>query len=248
MSSLASIMEPMHQLLRGQLSAEDLAARFGAAASRARIYQESARGHIDDVLAKNYATLRAVLGPDVWRRVADGFFAARPPSDFELNACVAALPEYLEELLERGEPGIEASHCEIAHLERLEFAVYVSCEELPAGTGAAAINPTLEVLQTRYPVATFVEAWRRWEVGESAKPDLPRTEAPQTVLVFRDSRTEVYAFDVADAGLLLALKVVVEAMAVQDAARAAGIAEVDVARAVERASSLGIVVQPSQGG
>ncbi len=243
MSALADTMAPVHRLLRGELAAEQLAELFQVPASRALIYQSSARAHLDEVLAKNYASLRSVLGPALWQRICDGYFAEQPPSDFELNACVRALPGYLEQLRARGEPGIEAFHAELAELEWLEFSVYVSRSGEAAPTARTTLNPTLEILQTRFPVARFLDEWRAWEAGElESAPAPPLNEAPEVVFVFRHPASEEYAFARADPELLFAFKVLYDGLDPAAAAQAAGVETAAVERALDRALRLGLAV------
>lgn len=227
-ADVAQSMQTMHALLRGQTSAEEAADVLGAPLVRLRAYQRFVRAHVQDVLDKNYPTLRAVLGEARWLPLCAAYFAQVPADDAELNAAARQLPAFLEAQLLAGAAGLTSFHAELALVEWEEFAAYINPARIPdAGElQSFALNPTLRALQLRHAVGSILADWRAWERGEReappAEPDA--AAAGETVLVLRDPITQGYRSCVADAALLLAFKLAHDGLTPPVAAAAAGAA------------------------
>jgi len=244
-SSLEDSFRAMHRLLRGEASPAEAAAELGASEERLAAYQGFVRGHIAGVLEKNFTVLPELLGPDAWGELRTRYFAEVPAGDFELNANAAAFPGWLAEQVEAGEPGLTEAHAELCELEWQEFAAFADEAELPdpATLPGPTLNPTLRILELRYPIAGFLAAWRR-SVPE-ARPELPTEEAPGVVFVFRDPETLDHAFAEADDNLLFAFKVVHDEIPLEAAAAAVGADEATVRRTLEEAVSVGLLHLPA---
>jgi len=244
MSSLTASFKAMHLLLRREISPSEAATALKAPEERLAAYQTFVRGHVDGILEKNFTVLPELLGHDAWRSLRLRYFLEIPARHFEINSNAAAFPGWLAELVEDGEPGLTEAHVELCELEWQEFAAFadeVEQRDLHALDGPV-LNPTLRVLNFRYPIAAFLAAWRRSTPG--ARPAMPGEQSPEIVFVFRDARTLDHAFVEADDNLLFAFKVVHDQLTLKVAAAAVGSDEATVLRTLEQAADVGILHLP----
>ena len=252
-TGLRETMECMHALVRGELSAEEAAARLGAPVERVAIYQDFVRGHIAKALGKNYTVCRELLSDETWSALEDGYFRAQPARKIELNASAEAFRGFLGQAA-AGTTDLDPAHereiashglalLELAELEWLEFAVYAAQVEIPAPSTleTPAVNPSLQVLQFETPVASWLAARRR---GDRSSP-LPSGGPGETVFLFRGPQTSYAVFVVADDALLFAFKVVHDGLSAAQAAEVTGSAPGDVEAAIQRAAELGLVLRPN---
>jgi len=238
-------MHIMHRLLRGETSPETAAERLGAPVERLAIYQQFARNHIDNVLKKNYTVL-AGLFSEQWDELVDGYLAEYPPGSYELNRNAARFREYLATLALDPARGITEFHLELAELEWTEFSVYASQVEIPTPEEVTRpmLNPTLQILALKNPVAEYVDRWRASGGDKSHRPDILSPASPETVFVLRHPVSGLALYLKADHSLLFAFKVAHEGANVAEAAKLAGISETDAVGILHRAADAGLIVLP----
>jgi hypothetical protein len=234
-------MDTFHALLRGEASAEQTAARLDQPTVRVRAYRDFVRGHVEEVLQKNYAALAGVLGRRRWDTVVELYFRRHPPRNYELNANAAELRAMLADLVREGALGITELHRELAELEWQEWVVYADERQIPAPQelGAPALNPTLVVLDCSHPVSEYLD-----DLRESDRPPSPPDAAPEQVLVFREPASGLAVYYRADEALLFAVKMVHEAVPAAEAARRAGLSVQRVEAILRSAVEIGLVIEP----
>jgi hypothetical protein len=254
-------MQSFHRVLRHEMTAEEFAGAFGLRVERVAVYQGFVKSHIRVALEKNFTVLHDLASIHQWGELVERFYSEYPAERYELNACVEAFPRMLAELLaDQTVTWLTAAHVQMAELEWLEWKVYASRVELPelasterdtespaetlAGRRPLQLNPTLEIAECSYPVATFIRAYRAWlhggRVGEP--PQVPAKPCPEIAFVFRHPRSLLHALVAADDGVLFAFKMFHDQLSIVDAAQSSGLATAQVENIVARAQDLGVLV------
>ncbi len=251
--SLKETIETMHALLRGKLPLERAAALLGMKEERLAVYPSFVKGHMRNILDKNYATLAALLVGDVWEGLASDFYDGYPSPYYELNANAAVFVDFLRGELDAGRPGLTPAHVEIAELEWQEFATYADPREIPPPEDLEelTLNPTLAVLQFTHPVAAFVAAFREAEQGADNEkaaamtpPSLPETPESEIVLIFRHPETDLVETMPTTEALLFAFKMTHDALSPAQAAKESGLDETKVIAILDEAVEVGLVLLP----
>jgi selenobiotic family peptide radical SAM maturase len=178
----------------------------------------------EKMLETFYPVCRSVTGGEAWDKAVEGF-SDNPetlPGHLELRTEALGLPEHLPELA------------------RLEW-VYNSIPEgeggKEVGAGSLAVNPTVRLMELSWknlPLLLFN--------GGQSHPS-PEKGA-ETVLIWRDPRTGKTRAEVPCREDLLALKMVVEGISPEEAARAGGLPVGVADLAVDGAVRKGILLSP----
>ncbi len=231
----------MHRLLRGSLEPARAAELLEASTDRLTAYRGFVRNHVRLYLEKNYVVLHQILQPDVWEVLFERSFHRCPSREYELNANAEGFLEVLSEAIAEGDLGLSQFHHELAQLEWLEWVVYADRVEMPAPVTIerVAINPSLQLLSTEWPVASFVRSWR---MGEA--PEIPDVPQPEIVFVYRDPLHGWSRLIVADDALLFAFKLVHDGLKPSEAAQLTGLKEVELFSILQSAVETGILVAP----
>ena len=243
--SLETTFQTVHGALRQTLDPHAAGRRLGADETRLRYYSRAVKGHVENILYKNYPALADVLGPDRFGALVEAFYGSFPPHDYELNENAAAFRALLTEARETGRFGVTPFHVELAELEWQEFVAYVSSAKMPdpARLAQPTLNPTLSIVQFEFPVTTYLEAWQALTEHQIA-PSVPETRDPETVFVWRDPQTENAAFAKADDALLFAFKISHDSLSTAQAAEQTGISLATVQQLLEAAADRGVVILP----
>jgi hypothetical protein len=239
-------VELMHQLLRGQITPEEAATRFGAPVERVAIYQEFVKNHVKNALEKNYAVLARLLPADLWGQLLSDYFQQHPPWDYELNANAGQFRDFLRERVTNKSPGLHAFHVELAELEWQEWLAFSSADEIPAPSALdkPAVNPTLAILEFDYPVSKFVDAWREARRQAQPLPQQTPEKSRERVFLFRDPLDHLPVFYKADDSLLFAFKLAYEETGIQEAASLSGLSADTVGQLLKQAAHIGLLVLP----
>lgn len=242
---LAAVWDALDDLASGRSGAPELAATLGVPPARLALYGEFIAGHVADVLAKDFAALRAVLPPDRWAALVAAFVRAHPPTDYELNHAGAALPAFVAAAAARGELALASWHGELAAVEWAEFVAWAAPVDVDAArlADALVVNPTLELVACAHPIVSLLDATRQpaWD----GPVDAPPAGEPELALVYRHPRTHRAHVIAAGAGPLLALKLVHERIALADAAAATGLEIAALAALLDDAAATGVVLAPA---
>lgn len=241
------VMETVHRALRDEADVAQTARDLGVSERRLAVYAGFIRQHVRTAVEKNHSVLAALLRGPSWEALLDSYFRNPPPMTYELNAAAEGFRALLADEIAAGRHGLTPFHLELAELEWQEWVAYAHPDRIPqpAEVARPTLNPTLRILRFDHAVAAFVDAWRSAEhAGSAARPEVPATSAPppETVLVFRDPRSELAFFYVATNALLFALKVAADDLDVPDAAAIARVPEARVRDLLNQAANIGLVV------
>ena len=207
----------------------------GAPADRMALYARFVAAHPRSMLEKNFPLTRNVLGEETWARLSRAYVAAHPPRSFEINQAASDFPSYLAERVDV-DGGVPAFVPALARFEWCDFCVFAADVEVPQTVHAPTVTSTLEVLTHGYRLVPWLQ---------SAKP---RPEAPEageeTALLWRHPSTHRVRFRAADASALLALKIALESVPVEDAAQEAGMPQANLKALLRRHADEGLLLLP----
>lgn len=236
--ALADFFAAMGAYFAAPRSTDALQARFPgwqADPRRLSIYGGFVQGHVRESVEKNHPLTRAAVDADTWRRLIDAYYATGPATHFELNQASSTFAAFLDEQvhplqLPRFLPAL-------ARFEWTDFEVYVAAEEIPERVEALSPNPTLVALQHPFRLVP----WLRAGASRPAAPE----PGDETVLMWRHPRTHLTTYLQADARALLVLKLAVEQIPLEHAAREGGTDVHQLEQWVSRAAADGMVLQPA---
>lgn len=157
---------------------------------RLRIYSNMYFWRLIDILAEEYPTVRHVLGPPRFGRLAVAFLTAHPSRSYSLNHLSARFPEFVRN--EAGRLPRRAFLADVARVERTMEEVFDAPDVRPLttrefraipmkrwATGRIRMTPALRLLALDHPVDAFMAA-----VREERHADVPRPKR-EWLAVFR---------------------------------------------------------------
>ncbi|MDF1562760.1 MAG: DNA-binding domain-containing protein [Deltaproteobacteria bacterium] len=249
MDALRATQAQLHALLRGEASTDATARILGCDPARLTIYRNFVRHHVVSVVEKNHPMSWALLGESAGE-LAGGFYLSHPARSWELNRAAEPFADFLEALHAAGDARVPAFAVALARFEWECFAAYAdeAREPEPASLKAPTPNPTLRVLQVAFPLVDWVlEHDARASRGEPPPPPPEPLEAPETVLVFRHPERLIASYYRGSDPLLFALKVSLEGIPLEEAARQSGQRQEEAGALLERAAGLGLILLPARG-
>ncbi len=200
--------------------------------SRVALYGNMVRHHVVQGVEKLYPLVRQGVTEAVWEALVHQYLATKPARHFELNRLGEAFPGFLADVATELKlaPWLPA----LARFEWMDFAVYISEEQVPERVERLSANPTLAVLQHPWKLCPLVRGGGRGEpeAGE------------ELALLWRHPQRLVTMYMAADDGALLALKMAVEGLAPAQVAEATGVAEANIRASLERCAAEGLVLLP----
>jgi len=211
------------------------------------VYQELVKSHIRQTLELRFPVVSSILSPREWSTVVDLYFRDLPESKYEGDHVGTDFHAFLESQVSGGALPIAEFHVELAELE-WNLLVAGQQDRLPSQlrSNRPVLNPTLVILEVRYPVVDFYD---RWMLDEEFREN-PVIPAPL------DKSGFVFLFRVPDSGLpaawhatdelLFVFKVIHDRMTLQQAAELGELVEDDARELIARAMRIGLVI-PSSG-
>lgn len=172
------------------LEAVVLPSRELSSVERLAVYADMYFWRLIDILAKDYPTVRAVLGPPRFGKLAREYVTAHPSSHYSLSFLGAAFPRFLateaRKLPHReylaAVAQVERAMEEVFDAEAPEPITLEQIQGIPPESWATArfrTIPALRLLELDYPVTAGITA-----VREDRKVQVPMRR-PSWVLVFR---------------------------------------------------------------
>ena len=156
---------------------------------RLQIYSNMYFWRLIDILAEEYPTVRHVLGPPRFGRLAVAFLAAHPSRSYSLNHLSARFPEFIRSEAETPRAGCfwrtsRASkgpwrRCSTPDVRPLTTRAFRSIPMKRWATGRIRMTPALRLLALDHPVDAFMAA-----VREERHADVPRPKK-EWLAVFR---------------------------------------------------------------
>lgn len=232
----------LHEVVLGA-SPEDAAQELGLEVTGLRLYRNFFRRHHREILSTAYRVLFSALPDDVVERLVREYQATHPMSEREINANAAAFPGWLATRAEAGDPDLGEFHVELALLERQRFEAYSDPQELPGPEATPTLNPTLRVLEVRYPLASWLGTWSAALASGEPKPEVPAPgDQPEILLVCRDPDSLHARVVRGTPPLLFALKMLHEGLGPAEAGAQAGRDATFALDALEQARAHGVVI------
>lgn len=108
---------------------------FGSS-RRLEVYADMYLNRLCDVLAEDFAKLRAALGHDSFRQLATAYFRAEPPTSFTIRDCGLALSRYLATCGD-----VPPWSADLAALERAFIEVFDGADSVALSRDALATVP-----------------------------------------------------------------------------------------------------------
>lgn len=203
---------------------------------RVRLYADFVEGHIRAALQKVYpltvAQLKSGFGP-----LAAAYYRTRPATHFELNRAAEGFVSFLAD---RAQALALPPHLlPLARFEWTDFGVYAAPVELPERVEAFTLNPTLTVLQHPFQLCAFVAA------APDARPAAPAA-GEETALLWRDPKSLRTTFVAADPRRLLAVKLLIDGVPLEQAAEDSGAPVALLEGALLSAANEGFVLAPAE--
>lgn len=246
--TLHETFETMHRLLRREITPAEASTRLGCEESRIALYPEFVLDHVRNVLVKNFTSLAGLCSAEDWEGIVKEYFRTNPPDHYELNANAARFPAFLQSLAEQGRFGLGEFHLELAEVEWLEWEVFSSPKEipLPQEIREPVLNPTLAVLELKYPVVEYLRTWERGKARgfPAGVPPVPEEEDGGIVFVFRHPGTHEAVVQRATDPELFGFKVVHESIPLNQAAEEAHISLSEAESLLLDAAAKGLVILP----
>jgi len=239
-------MEQIHALVRGEIAAQTLAAEIGVETQRLAVYPRFVRSHVFDMLEKHFGCLQGLLHDTVWADLSQAYFEQVPCQKYDLNLAAEQFPEFVLRDDVQQKYGLTAFHAELCQLEWEEYVVFKAKVHWPkhGDIDAPVLHPSLSIFEFCFPVGTFLLAWRRWEMGQSAgKPDVPK-EAQERMLVLQHPQTRMSRLLVADDALLLAFKAVHAGLSLAAMCAATSLSEGEMIKLLHQAERKGLILLP----
>lgn len=155
---------------------EGVALLPGVSAERMQVYEQLFFNNLEGFLASGFPVLRSLLSDERWQRLVRAFLAqyrCRTPYFLQIGEEFVA---WLEQgfVAEAGDPAFLA---ELAHYERVELALDVANDELPASGWSALAWP-------------LAYAWPVQRLGRDFQPRVVPPE-PTCLLAWRDREDKV---------------------------------------------------------
>ena len=153
---------------------------------RLGIYAHMYYARLVEVMEAEYPTVRLVLGPTAFADACRRYVAKNPSRSRLLNGLSAGFPDFLAKTLTRSNR--HGLAVDIARIERAMEDAFDAPATTPLSAAEFAavgertrlrVNPSLVMLELRYPANGFMNAMRR---GERPRVPRPRTT---NVIVFR---------------------------------------------------------------
>ena len=153
---------------------------------RLGIYAHMYYARLVEVMEAEYPTVRQLLGPTAFADACRRYVAKNPSRSRLLNGLSAGFPDFLAKTLTRSNR--HGLAVDIARIERAMEDAFDAPDTTPLSAAEFAavgertrlrVNPSLVMLELRYPANGFMNAMRR---GERPRVPRPRTT---NVIVFR---------------------------------------------------------------
>ena len=202
---------------------------------RLAIYGEFIQYYQGECLSALYGRTQELLGEAAWGELLRAYYAIRPAHGYQINTLGHDLPAFM------AEQGALAPHlAQVALFELTKHLVYTSEETHPAEVEAPSVNPTLQTLQLTHQVCGWAKAaaQRPEPVGE------PPPEGEELALLWRNPTSLRANYVAAGPRSLLALKIALEGISVEEAAAAGGVEPADVLDALHEQAGFGLISLP----
>ncbi len=252
MPTLQETIHNTHLLLRNDKKPEELLDFFQTDIRRLSIYPSFVKLHITKFLSENFASLKSLFEPTLWKKIITEYFKKYPAQHWQLYRSAENFPKFIRDLMANSSYDIQEFHAELAELEWIEISTYNCDIPFPSGDSIQTpiINPTLSILNLTYPVARFAQLSRISNMEASQKQWLEKKEylmrlpIPSIVFLFRNPKTQASNFIEVTDSILFAFKIVHDQLSPEQASQQSQQSLDDVHELINEIQQLGIVILP----
>jgi hypothetical protein len=204
---------------------------------RLAIYGEFIPYYLQDTLDALFSATKSLISDEAWGALSKRYYALRTSRHYEINHLAHEFPEWL-----RTQPEGSEMAADVALFELTRHQVFTGRAEVPAEVEALSVNPTLTTLQLGHRVS-FWEKLRSEADEHAALPASPEV-GEELVLLWRHPKTFLSNYWTAKPRTLLALKIVLEAIPLEEAAAAGGVEPDEIRTVIDEAVEHGLLLRP----
>lgn len=214
--------------------------------ARLAIYGEFIPQYLADTLEALFSAARSLLAPEDWDPLCKRYYRLRTSRHYEINHLAYDFPDWL-----RKQPEGSEVAADVALFELSRHQVFVDPTEIPTEVEVLSVNPTLTTLQLGHHVCRWAKARSEGEDGEAGQETAEDEPAPapepgtELVLLWRHPETLFANYWAAFPRTLLALKIVLESIPLEEAAAAGGVDPDEIRTVIEEAVEHGLLLRPS---
>lgn len=205
---------------------------------RLAIYGEFIPCYLQDTLDALFSATKSLLPADDWAALSKRYYHLRTSRHYEINHLAHEFPEWL-----RAQPEGSDMAADVALFELTRHQVFTGRAEVaaPSPGEPLSVNPTLTTLQLGHRVS-FWEKLRSEADEHAAVPAAPEV-GEELVLLWRHPETLLSNYWAAKPRTLLALKIVLEAIPLEEAAAAGGVAADEIRLVIDEAVEHGLLLR-----
>lgn len=205
---------------------------------RLAIYGEFIPCYLQDTLDALFSATLSLIPVEDWAALSRRYYQLRTSRHYEINHLAHEFPEWL-----RGQPEGTDMAADVALFELTRHQVFTGRQEVPSQVEALSVNPTLTTLQLGHRVS-FWEKLRSEADEHAAVPAAPEV-GQELVLLWRHPVTFLSNYWAAKPRTLLALKIVLEAIPLEEAAAAGGVDPDEIRAVIDEAVEHGLLLRPA---
>jgi len=202
---------------------------------RLAIYGEFVQYYQGECLAALYGRTQELMGEPAWGELLRAYYGIRPAHGYQINTLGHDFPGFLAE-----QQAIPAYLPQVALFELTKHLVYTSEEAHPTEVEAISVNPTLQTLQLTHQVC----GWAKAAAGREEPVSEPPPAGEELALLWRNPTSLRANYVAAGPRSLLALKIALEGISVEEAAAAGGVEPSDVVDALREQAGFGLITLP----
>lgn len=204
---------------------------------RLAIYGEFIPYYQTDTLEALFSATRTLLDPNAWGPLCERYYGLKTSRHYEINHLAYDFPEWL-----RTQPEGSDMAADVAAFELTRHQVFTAKNEVAGEVEALSVNPTLTTIQLGHKVSFWAKL--RSEADEVAAVPAAPEVGEELVLLWRHPENLLANYWAAKPRTLLALKIVIESIPLEEAAAAGGVEADEIRKVIAEAVQHGLLLCP----
>lgn len=248
MPNFKEIITTTHDLLMGKSSPLNLAHYYPSDLARIEIYPFFIRTHIYKYLDQNFPLLKNTIDPKIWEKIKKEYFKENPAKDWRLYRCAQNFTDWIQNRVIHSIDGLTEFHYEVALFEWTEILVYHQEIDIINQGPSLAMNPTLEILKTNFPIAQYAKIYRTKHLSKndqlwlSQKQYVSQSEKAEIVMIYRHPIHHCSHFLKADEKHLLIFKMVNDHLSMEQVLADTSMKQEKLELLIEESKKLGFII------